>query len=154
MKTPSARLIIISSLMLAGVAPLVRGETPAKQECNKLLEINNGRLGRGLEKYSELVKWEDNEQILKVDISGDGKKDRLSASCSSSSEPADPCLLTLEVSGGRIFNKDLELHEGTYLIELNKKAYAIASTGTGKQAKLSRIFTFDKSGISEICRYK
>jgi hypothetical protein len=146
-KKASAAICATTLLVAFSVSSSEAAEAPLCAEFRQLLKSDD--IGRYQLQLS--AQPGDEEQYYNLDIDGDDVSDVVEGGCAASLQPADPCMLLLELSSGKKFSFSFEVDERFYLVRLKSRIYAVATTASPSGGGAHSILRLDSAGINRIC---
>jgi hypothetical protein len=95
------------------------------------------------------AKEDADDHYFNLDIDGDDINDIVTRSCSHSTMPSDPCMLTINLSsGGKIDFEEWKF----FLVRHRGKIYAVsAELGPNRKRGNGKIFTVGPRNVQEVC---
>lgn len=141
------------ALVAACAALTANCAEPSQSLCAEFGQLLDAPRGTGIDRrvLQTSAQPGDEHQYDNLDIDGDDVNDVVKGGCSASLQPADPCLLVVELSTGKKFEFEFEIDERFFVVRHRSRIYAIATAAAQSGKPLRSVLRLDANGMTRIC---
>lgn len=141
------------AIIAAFAAQTANCAEPSQSLCAEFSQLLNAPRGSGIDRRQLQISAQpgDEQQYYNLDIDGDDVNDVVKGGCSANLQPADPCILLIELASGKKIEFEFELDERFFLVRHRSKIYAVATAASEKRKPQRSVLRLDADGIARTC---